>query len=495
MRKQILIAALLAVLMASATGCNKFLDIQPRGTMPKEVLFRDEQGFKDALYGIYASMGSRSLYGENLTYGFLDKMGQMFMYNNTENPDTYILQYDYLHGSVRPTIDQIWTDQYQVISYVNELIDAYETTPLSSSTLDMIGGEAYGLRAFLHFDILRLFCSDYLQKGSGESIPYAFKADLKNKEIFSIEDSYKNILADLDKAEELLKDDNSLYLPMGTSSDSYMDERYAHLNKYAVKALKARVYYTMGRLQEAASYAEEVIKATGASDNAPEGVPTLKLTEKGQFEKARRFPAPGELIFGLYAPRVAQNVYDMFLQNTASGSFTEARTDLKSLYETDKFTASSIDHRYSLFYKELTGGIYAFTRLMTNETELRTNAFEGITLIRLPEMYYILSECLYSTDRSRSISLLNAVRNSRGLADLDPAKVSTQEKFIEELMRERMREMPGEGQIFLAYKHYNLPILDRRGKNTLGPSSEIFVLPRPEKEKEFGIVSSNNPKN
>ena len=38
------------------TSCNKFLDIQPKGTMPKEVLFQDEQGFKDALYGIYASM-------------------------------------------------------------------------------------------------------------------------------------------------------------------------------------------------------------------------------------------------------------------------------------------------------------------------------------------------------------------------------------------------------------------------------------------------------
>ena len=31
------------------TSCDKFLDIQPKGTMPKEVLFRDEQGFKDAL--------------------------------------------------------------------------------------------------------------------------------------------------------------------------------------------------------------------------------------------------------------------------------------------------------------------------------------------------------------------------------------------------------------------------------------------------------------
>ncbi len=201
------------------TSCDKFLDIQPKGTMPKEVLFRDEQGFKDALYGIYASMADASLYGGNLTYGFVDKLGQMFMYNNTENEDTYILRYDYMNLKVRPTIDQIWTNQYAVIAYVNELIDAYETTDLKGTTLDMIGGEAYALRAFLHFDLLRLYTADYAQRAGQSGIPYAYKADLENKQLYSIEDSYKNILADLDKAEKLLASDVSLYLPMGTPVD------------------------------------------------------------------------------------------------------------------------------------------------------------------------------------------------------------------------------------------------------------------------------------
>ena len=476
------------------TSCDKFLDIQPKGTMPKEVLFRDEQGFKDALYGIYASMADASLYGGNLTYGFVDKLGQMFMYNNTENEDTYILRYDYMNLKVRPTIDQIWTNQYAVIAYVNELIDAYETTDLKGTTLDMIGGEAYALRAFLHFDLLRLYTADYAQRAGQSGIPYAYKADLENKQLYSIEDSYKNILADLDKAEKLLASDVSLYLPMGTSVDVYLDERYAHLNKYAVSALKARIYYTMGNLTEAAAYARKVIDATATTADAPEGTMKLGLVEKGDFERVKRYPARGELLFGLYAPRIAKTVYETFLQNTSSGSFTEARTDLKELYETDKFTATSVDLRYGHFYKELSGGLTAFTRLLSNEAELNKGDFEGLTLIRLPEMYYILSECLYDSDRTQSLELLNAVRKSRGLAEIDPAKVDTKEKYISEMMRERMREMPGEGQIFFAYKHYNLPILDRRGKESIPASNEIYILPWPEKEREFGFTAETNKK-
>jgi hypothetical protein len=54
------------------------------------------------------------------------------------------------------------------------------------------------------------------------------------------------------------------------------------------------------------------------------------------------------------------------------------------------------------------------------------------------------------------------------------------------MLRERMREMPGEGQTFFALKHYNKAFSDYRGINTYQPSSAIFVLPWPEREKEYG---------
>ena len=115
-------------------------------------------------------------------------------------------------------------------------------------------------------------------------------------------------------------------------------------------------------------------------------------------------------------------------------------------------------------------------------------AFRGIPLIRLPEMYYILSESLYDTNKEESIKLLNEVRASRGLEPIAEAAVETKDKYIREMLRERMREMPGEGQIFFASKLYNLPILEHKGTDKVQPSEEVYVLPWPEAEKEFGNV-------
>ena len=101
-------------------------------------------------------------------------------------------------------------------------------------------------------------------------------------------------------------------------------------------------------------------------------------------------------------------------------------------------------------------------------------------------MYYILSECTYGSNKDEAVRLLNVVRTSRGLEAVDAAKVATRTAFDKEMLRERMREMPGEGQTFYALKHYNTAFSDYRGITTYQPSSAIFVLPWPEKEKEYG---------
>ena len=129
---------------------------------------------------------------------------------------------------------------------------------------------------------------------------------------------------------------------------------------------------------------------------------------------------------------------------------------------------------------------YSFVRFLESDAQVNSNPLQGLTLIRLPEMYYILSECTYDSDKAEAVKLLNAVRKSRGLEDVDEAKVATKEAFLKEMMRERMREMPGEGQTFFALKHYNKAFTDFRGISTHQPSSSIFVLPWPEKEIEFG---------
>lgn len=469
-----------AVMMLFVVSCNDFINVQPVGQVDEEDQFSSIRGFRTAMYGAYGTMATADLYGGNLSFGFIDQLGQVFGYDLSSETSYFVGQYDYKRDIVRPIVDAIWGRQYQTIAYVNNILAHTENSKFEHSELSLMRGECYGLRAFMHFDLVRLFAEDYAQSNeTTRGIPYATTFDLNNKPILTLHKTYEAILSDLDKAEELLKKDNVVDVESEATED-YLKGRAVLFNKYAVAATKARIYYAMGDVQNAAKYAKQVIDATG----------NFSLKKYSSLNDVKRFPAKGELIFGLYNNSLSNTISSMFLSQTARGTFTEGRRDLEELYETSAFSATSTDLRYTGYYRQnvTSDGLksYSFVRFLESDAQVNSNPLQGLTLIRLPEMYYILSECTYDSDKAEAVKLLNAVRKSRGLEDVDEAKVATKDAFLKEMMRERMREMPGEGQTFFALKHYNKAFTDFRGISTHQPSSSIFVLPWPEKEIEFG---------
>jgi putative lipoprotein len=332
------------------------------------------------------------------------------------------------------------------------------------------------LRAFLHFDLVRLFCPDYVTNPNAQyGVPYADTYDLANKTVPTLKGTYERILQDLNTAESILAND-TIVKPIIDVRTDYDHGRTRQFNLYAVYATKARVYYTMGDNENAAKYAKKVIDA---KDN-------FSLTESRDFANVRRFPADKEMIFGLNNKDFSQSIYNIFVGLTQrSGVFTEGRRDVETLYETKTFTSNNIDVRFSAFYR-MEVGASIFLRYVANESEIRTNPLQGFTLIRLPEMYYILAESLYDTDVTAAKAALDEVRKSRGLQPVADAKLLTKDAFLQEMLNERMREMPGEGQVFFALKHYNKPFKALDGRTTIEPSVARFVLPRPDRETEFG---------
>ena len=65
------------------TSCNDFLDVQPKGQLTDDEMFTDLTGYEDAMFGIYGKLATSNLYGENLSWGLVDKLGQQFGYDNT----------------------------------------------------------------------------------------------------------------------------------------------------------------------------------------------------------------------------------------------------------------------------------------------------------------------------------------------------------------------------------------------------------------------------
>lgn len=456
------------------TSCNDFLDVKQKGNATENEMFSDVQGYREAMYGVYASLAAENLYGAKLSYGFADELAQLYKANTVVGEDYFneAINYKYKDKRIVDIKDAIWNDLYAVISYVNNIIYHAEKSSFKSDVdMQYILGEAYALRAFMHFDIVRYFADNYIISPDAGGIPYSFDFNLKNRKVFSLKDTYKNIIADLDRGEAILeKYDLSL-----ASNSIYQSDREMNMNVYALYAIKARVFHTMGDVVNAAKYAEKVINSK-----------KFKLGVPSNFDKIKRFPAKGEMIWGLYNNKIYDILFKTFISNVSS-TRRMLRSGLENMYETTSFTSLSTDIRYQKYFS---GNV--FIRILEKEAkpdEDKYSMIQGVTLIRLPELMYIAAEGIYDTDKDKAVEYLNEVRRSRGLDDLSATKTATKDLFIDEVKKERFKEFYGEGQTFLYYKRNNDNFMNIYNQVEIKASTDIFVLPWPDLELEYGLTN------
>ena len=248
-------------------ACEDFLNITPEGQIKQSELLSTAEGIEDALYGAYSQLRGLSLYGQNLSFHTVEVLSQTFSCKN--NPTvTALTEYDYTNTNVKSVFDGIWTAMYKNISNVNSILDAPLVADAKEYPYTIYKGEALGLRAFMHFDLVRLFAEQYTQNPKADGIPYATEFSLKTPEFESIEENYRHILADLHEAEQLLANEEDYH-----EESYFMTDRQIHCNLYAVQALLARVYLTMGNNTKAAEYARMVIEKSPYKLNQKTDIP------------------------------------------------------------------------------------------------------------------------------------------------------------------------------------------------------------------------------
>ena len=92
MKKTIYICGFL--IMAMFSSCEEWFDIPAKSELKADHLFENEQGFRDALIGVYGSMAEDDLYGAQLTCTYLDVLGQ---YYSTAATALHNFQYAYAY--------------------------------------------------------------------------------------------------------------------------------------------------------------------------------------------------------------------------------------------------------------------------------------------------------------------------------------------------------------------------------------------------------------
>ena len=142
------------------TSCSDWLDYTPKDKQTYDQQFGTKAGFRNAVTGVYAKMANSSLYGYNLTYGPLDIMGQLYVIPNSNASNLELKSATWTGEYASSVFSSIWSSAYSTILNANLVLQAAEEskeTILSAHEYKLIKGEMLGLRAFLHFDLLRLF--------------------------------------------------------------------------------------------------------------------------------------------------------------------------------------------------------------------------------------------------------------------------------------------------------------------------------------------------
>lgn len=466
-------------------SCKKWLDVGSKTQVVESELFSNQQGFMDALSGVYYTMAGNGLYGRTLTVELLDVIAQRYDISYYSNAD-YLSAFtstDFLaYSPIKTSIQQIWDSTYFAIANVNNLLGNIDEKKevFTFNNYNLIKGESLGLRGFLHFDLLRMFGPSYLAGADSVSIPYlkVFSGKILAKRI-SVSKILDSVITDLTNAEALLVDDN---LQSSSVDNVWVNYRNCHFNKWAVKATLARAYLYKGDKINALKYAKEVIEQSGL------GFVPINQLLSGYGKRDYTFSQ--EQLFALAKYDVSASIdtrdfgYGSHVCTNKCGRATGTVSNLEQIYETQ--TGGSTDARYLYLWTPIASGSTStsvtnyFPYKYTQYNVLQPNR---VPIIRLPEMYYIAAECLGSV---AGLSYLNAVRTKRGLAEL-PATLTDPNLFQNEIFKEYQKEFYAEGVLFYYYKRLNSPTMLTCTNLTSITVGNVFkyVFPIPDDETFF----------
>ena len=126
MKAGCLVAGMIMLLL---TACNRWIDAPSPMQVDQEDVFSNEQGFMDVLNGVYLQMGSRNLYGRDLSFGLLSVVSRS--YDTTISPANGSLyyegiQFNFDHPDVKGTTKNIWNEMYFSIGGLNNLLEEME---------------------------------------------------------------------------------------------------------------------------------------------------------------------------------------------------------------------------------------------------------------------------------------------------------------------------------------------------------------------------------
>ena len=481
----IVCAALIAFHMSLLTACDDYLDVKPTTELDRNELFKSERGYVDALTGVYTQMAAANMYGRDLSIVMPDALAGY--YSSSYHMEMW-LSYAYKHDNPNrnenaiAAIDGVWGNMYNCIANLNALLGCIDDDKnvFTGDDYQIIKGEALGLHAFLHFELLRMFAPSYAVDPNAATMPFSSELSTNIQPLMSTKEIVKRLIDELTQARELMQNDpihkgtspneNLAPLPSDQGVDAWHNRRF-RFNYYAAVATLARVYLWAGDKTNALTCAKEII---ADQENRFPWVKSENLTDIGSENnyanhQDRLFTT--EHIFAMNV-RQLENYLDGYTWIGAS-SMTSVGAALNWDVYDMLYDGKDIRSQYLIAQD----GWYYVSTKYTQTKVVYSYYKERVPLIRLSEMYYIAAEC--EPDATKALQYLEAVRQHRGLSDTPlVANVNLQT----EIANEYRKEFLGEGQLWYYYKRTNAASIPNGYSFT---SSDLYTFDRPEKEDTY----------
>ncbi|MDO4770414.1 RagB/SusD family nutrient uptake outer membrane protein [Porphyromonas sp.] len=536
MKSYIKIFALL--LCISYSSCS-WLDIEPEGEATDKKLYKTGDGYRTALAGVYSQMASRSLYGLELQFGYIDCLSQQYDWTwnsrgfGQDNASVYqrISSFEYQNDVVLRMTDAIWETGYNAIANANNLITQAEAASPSlfeykEMERSMILGEAYACRALMHFDLCRLFTPAPIENDNTVLLPYVKTYPDIQPEGIDVSTYLDNVVADFEKAAELTLAYDTTALGMGSNAswrarfenekesgfetklpsgevpESFLKNRGYRLTHHAIKALLARVYLYMGNYDKALEYATFVweAKAKGIEGSGNEmemykNEEWYHIAGTNDPEQKRYLRMPWSIIFALDNEN-AYNDYNIefhfkkVAERNAPGQWFLLALKRQNIFENKSTNADEYEQDYRgqsmLFTPNYDGffgreplHVYSLKLFPSSNTLERNKTLNKSPIIRTSELLYIIAEChARKGDFAGAYEVLNRLREMRGLRGTPLPVAGDFDTFARDLVNDAQREWISEGQLFYLYKRLKFPCVgDQNERRPMNKSEYMPPIP------------------
>ncbi len=483
-----LIVALVAATFSSCKK-DKWLDTVSQTAISPLDAFKTKDRIANQVTGIYSALKSGQLLGGRyLIYN--DARGENFL-SNDGNRVTARAAWEFSETSGDNEVNNLWAAAYTTINRANIFLDgmAAEGDAVAGTDAPKFNGEAKFVRAVAYYSLLQFYARPYWDgTGTKPGLPLRLvgitTTGSNNLARSSVLDVYKQILDDLDFAEQNLTATN------GTSA--VLNVTRAHKN--AAIAMKVRVHMSMGNYPAAVTEANKIVSAS-APFSATSGV-------------AHRLQADINAVFATGATTTESILSMPFTTVDVPGTQNQL-----GFYYLPIVTGSNANGAGGIFYLNPSGiwGDATWGAADKRRTDLTTlnggkqwltkyknpgPFLDWAPVLRYSEVMLSLAEALARTTNSvdtRAVSLLSEVRHrSDASVTYTAADFADANALINAILKERNIEFLGEGirSIDILRLGQDFPAKSIPGVTVtaVGPSHPAYIWPTPSDESRFNAL-------